>query len=366
MRILLKKQRRNISIIQGRMRAKMSQRSIFILKRCVKKIQQHVRMMRAKVFLQKMKKSGEFIARKMKQFLIICRAKRKERIMRTYFNYIFEKAIDLIKSKVKVVYSIIIQKHLRGLFTKIKYFDIIKKARARRSIYNYEKSSFIIQRNYRGFIMRLKRQRYSVSSFFLQKWWRMAKLNIMVRRMRKSSLKIQKNLRVYFNMKKLISKILNNFFKNEYPSLNDVFNKSKNFIFPNLGLAQEPSPKKDLHISNYGSNSLNPMLEDIQNKKKMEMSYKGILPEGLDYIEPKMLLFAKVLDIDFIISSEEIYDKGWAEEYEKIYNYNIANGTPIQQIKVGSFHSMAINNKGALFSWGWNNYGQCGLSVSSK
>jgi len=306
MRTLLKKQRKNISIIQGRIRAKISQRSIFILKRCANKIQQYVRMMRAKVFLQKMKKSGEFIARKMKQFLIVCRKKRKERIMKTYFNYIFDKAIELIKSKVKVVYSIIIQKHLRGLLTKIKYFDIIKKARARRSIYNYEKSSYIIQRN------------------------------------------------------------LNNFFKNEYPSLNDVFNKSKNCIFPNFGLAQDPSPKRELHFSNYGSNGHNTMLEEIQNKKKIEMSYKGILPEGLDYIEPKMLLFAKVLDIDFIISSEEIYDKGWAEEYEKIYNYNIANGTPIQQIKVGSFHSMAINNKGALFSWGWNNYGQCGLSVSSK
>jgi hypothetical protein len=194
----------------------------------------------------------------------------------------------------------------------------------------------------------------------------MTKVNLMIRRMRKSCIKVQKNLRIYFNMKKLISKILNNFFKNEYPSLNDVFNKSKNCIFPNFGLAQDPSPKRELHFSNYGSNGHNTMLEEIQNKKKIEMSYKGILPEGLDYIEPKMLLFAKVLDIDFIISSEEIYDKGWAEEYEKIYNYNIANGTPIQQIKVGSFHSMAINNKGALFSWGWNNYGQCGLSVSSK
>lgn len=36
------------------------------------------------------------------------------------------------------------------------------------------------------------------------------------------------------------------------------------------------------------------------------------------------------------------------------------NETPIQIIKLGGSHTVVINNKNKAFSWGWNNYGQCG------
>ena len=103
--------------------------------------------------------------------------------------------------------------------------------------------------------------------------------------------------------------------------------------------------------------------DEIKKKKKQ---FVAILPEILQFNEPKIVLFAKIFDLDFTIDSGEIYDSVWASEFEKIYNLNIRNGNPIQQISIGGCHTIVLNNKGKLFSWGWNNYGQCGISRNSK
>jgi alpha-tubulin suppressor-like RCC1 family protein len=42
------------------------------------------------------------------------------------------------------------------------------------------------------------------------------------------------------------------------------------------------------------------------------------------------------------------------------------NKSPIQLIHTGATHTIAINSKGKLFSWGWNSYGQCGHPFYSK
>jgi len=44
---------------------------------------------------------------------------------------------------------------------------------------------------------------------------------------------------------------------------------------------------------------------------------------------------------------------------------NIKNNTPIQLIYSSTTHSAAINSKGKVFFWGWNNHGQCGLPYQS-
>lgn len=43
-----------------------------------------------------------------------------------------------------------------------------------------------------------------------------------------------------------------------------------------------------------------------------------------------------------------------------MYKANIKGKNPIQLISTGSCHTILANSKGRLYSWGWNNYGQCG------
>jgi len=40
------------------------------------------------------------------------------------------------------------------------------------------------------------------------------------------------------------------------------------------------------------------------------------------------------------------------------------NKSPIQLIDMGSTHTVMANSKGRFYTFGWNNFGQCGVSPS--
>jgi alpha-tubulin suppressor-like RCC1 family protein len=58
---------------------------------------------------------------------------------------------------------------------------------------------------------------------------------------------------------------------------------------------------------------------------------------------------------------QEINDNSWNEEFYKIFKECLKNETPIQKIIISNCHTMVINSKGRAYSWGWNNFGQCGI-----
>jgi len=40
--------------------------------------------------------------------------------------------------------------------------------------------------------------------------------------------------------------------------------------------------------------------------------------------------------------------------------------TPLQMMALGETHTLCANIKGKVFSFGWNNYGQCGVPTLCK
>ena len=38
---------------------------------------------------------------------------------------------------------------------------------------------------------------------------------------------------------------------------------------------------------------------------------------------------------------------------------NTINDTPIMSVSAGQTHSLIINSKGKVYTWGWNDNGQC-------
>ena len=112
-------------------------------------------------------------------------------------------------------------------------------------------------------------------------------------------------------------------------------------------------------------NSITGKKPRIIKQKMKKPEYKDcIYPKYDPYSEPQIVIFAKILDIDILSDDSENSDKPWCEQFMKIYRDAMENQTPIQIIKLGNCHSMAINSRGKVYSWGWNNYGQCGVDPS--
>ena len=89
-----------------------------------------------------------------------------------------------------------------------------------------------------------------------------------------------------------------------------------------------------------------------------------MLPVFYNFNQPIIRVFAKILEIDYIYKNEDIDENLWKDEFSKIYNDCIKNETPIQKIEISNTHTLVLNNIGKVFSWGWNNFGQCGTFPS--
>ena len=87
------------------------------------------------------------------------------------------------------------------------------------------------------------------------------------------------------------------------------------------------------------------------------------------YYDNKLYFLSKIIDIDIlndISYNEEIDETFWVKEYKKIYEYNLNNKTPIQQIYLSDTHTLLINNKGNIFFFGFNDKGQCGQNIENN
>ena len=352
-KLKLMKMRYNTKIIQSAYKALLVRRKIKHMRKLVILIQSFVRMKLAKNRVKKIKRNGRFINRYMRIFLRRFKIQRKNKMKKIVLSLV-DHAWFMIMNKIKVKYAVHIQKHVRGFLTKCKNWSKVQHGRKKKHDFLATKACHIIQKVYRGFKIRQALRIAQESANRIQGFWRMQKLYALIQEMRKYTIILQRNIKVYLTRTKAINKRLNEFFRDEQPYLDKNFYETSKLLFPHVAEFNEKDSSTFFNDKNF-------FIEDEFNKTKRKHLKVSLLPEHSPYGEPKIVLFAKVLDIDFLIDANEIYDKLWASEFEKLYNINIKNGNPIQQITVGGCHSMVLNNKGILYSWGWNNYGQCGV-----
>ena len=132
------------------------------------------------------------------------------------------------------------------------------------------------------------------------------------------------------------------FLKMQTELYEDTYKKNLNILFPSLFM-----DKSDLN--EFASN----MLEMANN------------PIHNPYDTGKIFLFAKILDFDMMIDTNECYETLWASIYDSIYTKCLQINDPIQLISLGSQHTICVTNKGKVYTFGWNNYGQCGVPINS-
>ena len=159
----------------------------------------------------------------------------------------------------------------------------------------------------------------------------------------------------------------NQFLSNNLASLNTntIENEKQSTINKNR--------KKKKYINNFNTIDNMNNDNDYNNKKRFKnyknnvneymQNYSQLLPRFYNFSQPIIGIFAKILDIDLIYNCEEISNnhQTWNEEFFQIYKECLKNETPIQKIEISNCHTMVLNSIGKVYSWGWNNYGQCGV-----
>ena len=219
-----------------------------------------------------------------------------------------------------------------------------------------ERACRLVQRIYRGYRIRIAIKLANIASYKIQSAWKTEKLTRLIREMRKNAKILQFNVKIFLYRKKAYENRLADFFKEEKSFFDNNNIECDKHLFPNRHQIKNNNLHKN---NNFSKNNIFESVYQNVNNPHQQTQKKIYLPKQTVLNDPKLLLFAKVLDLDFNIDSNEIYDNHWASEFEKVFNLNIENGTPIQQIHLGGCHTIVVNNKGKIYSWGWNNYGQC-------
>ena len=151
---------------------------------------------------------------------------------------------------------------------------------------------------------------------------------------------------------------------NNLTSLNTIENEKQSTI------NKHKTKNKKKYINNFNTiDSLND--ENIKTKRHKDLKnikfYDGykfnekLLPKIYNFSQPIITIFARILEIDYIYNCEEFNEQSWNEAFLKIYKESIKNETPIQKIEISNCHTMVLNSVGKIYSWGWNNFGQCGV-----
>ena len=179
---------------------------------------------------------------------------------------------------------------------------------------------------------------------------------------------IQKNWKTYYDINRfqlLKSKalILQQFYR-KY--LIKKYNLPSNFYYNDKFLKMQTETYEDTYKNNLSI--LFPSLfmdKSDLNEFASNMLAMANNPIHSPYQPGQIYLFAKILDFDMMIDTNECYETLWASIYDSIYSKCLQNNDPIQHISLGSQHTICVTNKGKIYSFGWNNYGQCGVPINS-
>ena len=141
--------------------------------------------------------------------------------------------------------------------------------------------------------------------------------------------------------------------ENEEKILEDFINENNN---KNI-ISQKENEYALFDINNTINNDINNKLNININEILNSDNNNDNENENSD---KKRNFFSKIIDIEILIDTNEIYSKPWSQIMNDIYKQCELNNDSIQLISLGSQHTLCISNKGKLYTFGWNNYSQCG------
>ena len=339
-------------------------------------IQNNLKIIHAKYLISQKKNLLQFLKYRIQIYI-----KKISKIQRENMRLFVQKIIENTREKIMYIEYNKIWKKLNPFFISLlirkKNTNLVKKAKilARENMFKEVMGRFQLS----CFLYKIEMKKdktkkilnYASCKIF-QNYYKNLKKNIII---------IQQYINVKLNKKEIFDKINSKYFLEN--SLNNIENENKNIlknIFPNYTsqnnsnnkiknkLLINSNIKKEFELipvkilTSRNQNKLNLLKNSIQktlNNTFNEIKKNPNLPE-FNYYFPIIKIFAKILDIDILTNNYEYTDYDWSEEFDKIYKKNIKNDTPIQIINLGNCHSILINNEGKVYSWGWNNYSQCG------
>ena len=309
-----------------RLRAKWHWRK---LRKAVIKIQAWWRSIFYRRKYLRKKKAMVFINRMMRGALVRVRVQRKRKCARIVED-IIDNGVKILMLKLQNKMAIKIQKVWRGYITRKKNQAIIKRAREVRDNLVFNKKAKIIQRTFRGVMVRRALKKLNAAAGFIQGFYKMKWYSSIYKTLRNATRIIQRNVLKWMYTKRIKEQRNVPYLECEKSLFRNQKKSEQSFLFSEGDPETGEGPLNQIkRLSVYSINRIN--------------------------------MFIKVVDVDILADLSDVYESSWSLPFLELQNEICANSdAQLQLLEVGETHTLAVSNSPGVYAWGWNDHFQLG------
>ena len=308
-------------------------------------------------YFKQVKKSVNILIPCIKKFLSFLIIK-EHKDLKDFVYKIVRNAFDRIILREKIEKSIIINAFFRRILFQINHPKLmaqIKKSIDMRKMIN---SSLVIQRYYRTYkaFKEFNYKKYAVD--LIRGYWKMKRSVQYIDDLYNSIVPIQRGVRKYLNVKRSYTIAMKNYMDQKY---NNYSSSEIKKILHYFRIIQREYLQKEGYIKKNKAGI--PKVVNINDDKIINKS------NTKSFVQ-KILFFTEINDIDLYNSTILVYNNEfWCDKFYKLLKVDkkiFGNNSSFLNIKIGEAYSCLLNSKGKIYTFGWNEFGQCNIDTVSS
>ncbi|KRX02820.1 Regulator of chromosome condensation 1/beta-lactamase-inhibitor protein II [Pseudocohnilembus persalinus] len=177
---------------------------------------------------------------------------------------------------------------------------------------------------------------------------------------------------------KLILNSQSDNYENKYNSPNQKSQHQQQQILSSQSKTQLSNNMKSNLKQQTSLNKSNTPLKNNEYEPGSNSSWKNQLFDPVyasNLVDKKLYLFNQIIDLQlltntrFIYSNDENFEHSkqtWSSLYADIFSQGYGQSNFVQNVQIGSAHSMCVTSNSSVYTFGWNDMQQCGLDIDQS
>ena len=276
--------------------------------------------------------------------------------LKDFVYKIVQNAFDKIILKQKIANSIKINAVCRRYLYHLNHPKLIAQIKKTLNLKKLIKSAYVIQRYYRTYrqFKNFHYQKFAVD--LIRGYWKMKKSTKHIEELYNSVIPIQRKVKTYLALKKAFVGVMKSYMEQKYNNYQITENKK---ILHYFRVIQREHLQKEGYLK--------------RNKNGFKKVYNVIKEQkiGNKSFSQKISFFTEINDIDLYNSSILVYNNEfWCDKFYKLLKIDkrlFGENSSFMNIKTNETYTCLLNSKGKVYTFGWNENGQCNIdNVSSE
>ena len=306
-------------------------------------------------FYHQIKKAVHILVPRIKKYLNFLIIK-ENKDLKDFVYKVVRRAFDKIILRKQIECSIIINAFCRRKLFQINHPKLMAQIKKNIERKKLEKSALVIQRYYRTYkaFKDFNYQKFAVD--LIRGFWKMRKAVHYIDELYNSIIPIQRQTRKYLNLKRSYNIAIKNYLEQKY---NNYHNSEVKKILHYFRIIQKDYLQKEGYIkkSKNGMPKVVNFEDKLNNKKAKSFTQK-------------IVFFTEINDIDIYNSSILVYNNEfWADKFYKLLKVDkklFGENSSFLNIKAAETYTCLLNSKGKIYTFGWNDFGQCNIDTVSS